>query len=71
MLEIYNETIHDLLSSDTENKLNIKLNTDGLYVPGLTQVSVSNLDEVNMVIQQLLFCMSLLHYFLLGIFSWA
>ena len=49
MLEIYNESIRDLLSSNRENKLDIRLNTDGLYIPGLTQVSVSNLDEVNMV----------------------
>lgn len=49
MLEIYNESIHDLLSSNNDNKLDIKLNTDGLYIPGLTQVSVSNLDEINVV----------------------
>ena len=49
MLEIYNESIRDLLSSNRENKLDIRLNTDGLYIPGLTQVSVSNLDEVNVV----------------------
>ena len=49
MLEIYNEAIHDLLSTNTDNKLDIKLKSDGYYVPGLTQVSVSNLDEVNTV----------------------
>lgn len=48
MLEIYNECILDLLSSD-DTKLDIKQNVDGQYVPGLTQVSVNNLDEVNMV----------------------
>lgn len=50
MLEIYNESIHDLLSANTENKLDIKLKNDGYYVPGLTQVSVSDLDEINTVL---------------------
>ena len=50
MLEIYNESIHDLLSADTANKLDIKLKNDGYYVPGLTQVSVSDLDEINTVL---------------------
>lgn len=49
MLEVYNESIHDLLSANTDNKLDIKLKSDGYYVPGLTQVSVSDLDEVNTV----------------------
>lgn len=48
MVEIYNESIFDLLSNDN-NKLDIKLNFDGPYLPGLTQVSVSDLDEVNTV----------------------
>lgn len=49
MLEIYNESIHDLLAVNSDNKLDIKLKSDGYYVPGLTQVSVSDLDEVNTV----------------------
>lgn len=49
MLEIYNEAIHDLLSIDNESKLDIKLRSDGFYVPGLTQITVSSLDEVNTV----------------------
>lgn len=49
MLEIYNESVYDLLSSDDDNKLDIKLKSDGLCVPGLTQVSVSDLEEVNAV----------------------
>ncbi len=49
MLEIYNDCIHDLLSTSHQNKLEIKLSADGLYIPGLTQVSVSELDDVNMV----------------------
>lgn len=49
MLEIYNEAIHDLLSIDNESKLDIKLKSDGFYVPGLTQIAVSSLDEVNTV----------------------
>ena len=48
VVEIYNESIHDLLSMDTD-KLNIKLKSDGYYIPGLTQVSVSDMEEVNTV----------------------
>lgn len=47
MMEIYNECTYDLLSSN--KKLDIKLNYEGLYIPELTQVSVSNIDEVNTV----------------------
>lgn len=49
MLEIYNESIRDLLSANPDSKLDIKLKFDGYYLPGLTQVSVSDLDEVNTV----------------------
>lgn len=48
MLEVYNESVHDLLSGDND-KLDVKLKGDELHVPGLTQVTVSNLDEVNTV----------------------
>lgn len=48
MLEIYNESTYDLLSSNNK-KLDIKLNADGLHIPGLTQVFVSGIDEINTV----------------------
>ncbi|KAF6019824.1 hypothetical protein EB796_021863 [Bugula neritina] len=48
VLEIYNETVRDLLSSDPSDKLDIKLNQDGnLHVPGLSWVQVKNVNEVN------------------------
>ncbi len=47
VLEIYNECVRDLLSVDPTQKLDIKQGSDGVYVPGLTQVAVSQLEEVN------------------------
>ncbi len=49
VLEIYNECVRDLLSTDPTQKLDIKQGPDGVYVPGLTQVAISQLDEVNEV----------------------
>ena len=49
VLEIYNECVRDLLSFDPTEKLDIKQGPDGVYVPGLTQVAVSQLEEVNEV----------------------
>ena len=38
----------DLLSSDPTQKLDIKMNPDGtLYVPGLTDIEVQTLDDIN------------------------
>ncbi|KAI8795341.1 kinesin protein KIFC3 isoform X2 [Biomphalaria glabrata] len=54
MLEIYNETIRDLLDADCEdkNKLEIKMKPEGgLYVPGLIATSVKSLDEVNEIFE--------------------
>ena len=46
MLEIYNEQINDLLNL-SNNHLDIKHDSDGnIHVPGLTQVVVSNLQDV-------------------------
>lgn len=56
MLEIYNEHIFDLLTYDSIKKMDIRMNTEGAYVPGLTQVSVVNLDEVNTVPVLLSYC---------------
>lgn len=51
VLEIYNETIRDLLSTDQNQKLEIKLGADGLnHVRGLTDFQVGNIDHVNEVL---------------------
>ncbi|XP_028405341.1 kinesin-like protein KIFC3 [Dendronephthya gigantea] len=48
VLEIYNETIRDLLSSEQTQKLEMKLGADGLnHVRGLTDFQVENIDHVN------------------------
>lgn len=49
VVEIYNETVRDLLSLNHTEKLEIKQGPEGVYVPGLTQVEVSCLEEVNEV----------------------
>ncbi|KAK3776928.1 hypothetical protein RRG08_016748 [Elysia crispata] len=47
MLEIYNETIIDLLDPEPRFKLEAKLQSDGsLHIPGLTQVPVKSVQEV-------------------------
>uniref|UniRef100_A0A3Q2YP35 Kinesin-like protein n=1 Tax=Hippocampus comes TaxID=109280 RepID=A0A3Q2YP35_HIPCM len=55
MLEIYNETLRDLLGDQpAADKLDIKMNPDGsgqLYVPGLTRVAVRTVDDVNQVLE--------------------
>lgn len=49
VLEVYNETIRDLLAVNHTNKMDIKQGPDGVYVPSLTQVSVMCQEEVNEV----------------------
>ena len=61
MLEIYNETIQDLLVSRAklralmeagqQQKLDIRQGPSGLYVPGLTWVDVSSMDDVDRFIR--------------------
>ncbi|XP_077448446.1 kinesin-like protein KIFC3 isoform X2 [Stigmatopora argus] len=54
MLEIYNETLRDLLGDKRADKLDIKMNPDGsgqLYVPGLTRVAVRTLEDVNQILE--------------------
>ena len=47
LLEIYNETIADLLATEPlTSKLTVKRGKNGNYVPGLTTRSVSSPDEV-------------------------
>ncbi|XP_033117249.1 kinesin-like protein KIFC3 [Anneissia japonica] len=48
VMEIYNETLRDLLSSDPAQKLDIKMSPEGgLYVPGLTMTEVKCVEDVN------------------------
>ena len=49
MVEIYNEMIRDLLSSDPSFKLDIKMKPDGggLHVPGLSSIEVSCVKDIN------------------------
>ena len=47
LLEIYNETIADLLATEPlSSKLSVKRGEHGNYVPGLTRVTVTSSDEV-------------------------
>ena len=48
VLEIYNESIRDLLSTEQTQKLEMKLGADGLnHVRGLTDFEVDSIDHVN------------------------
>ncbi|XP_054748259.2 kinesin-like protein KIFC3 [Lytechinus pictus] len=50
VMEIYNEMLRDLLSDDPSNKLDVKMSTEGgLYVPGLKEVEVSSVADINRV----------------------
>ncbi|XP_027137011.1 kinesin-like protein KIFC3 isoform X3 [Larimichthys crocea] len=54
MVEIYNETLRDLLGENPTDKLDIKMNPDGsgqLYVPGLTQFTVQSAEDINRVFE--------------------
>ncbi|XP_073421195.1 kinesin-like protein KIFC3 isoform X3 [Dendrobates tinctorius] len=54
MAEIYNETLRDLLGSDCHSSLDIKMAPGGageLYVPGLTQRSVTNMLDINKILE--------------------
>ncbi|XP_038070425.1 kinesin-like protein KIFC3 isoform X2 [Patiria miniata] len=54
VMEIYNEQLRDLLGDDPQFKLEIKMNPDGsgLYVPGLCEVEVDCVDDVNEVFRR-------------------
>ncbi|KAM9765885.1 LOW QUALITY PROTEIN: kinesin-like protein KIFC3 [Menidia menidia] len=50
MVEIYNETLRDLLSENPTERLDIKMKPDGsggLYVPGLTEREVETQEDIN------------------------
>lgn len=49
VIEIYNEMIRDLLGDDPSAKLEVKQGRDGLFVPGLTEIQVTDVDELNEV----------------------
>ncbi|XP_073706916.1 kinesin-like protein KIFC3 isoform X2 [Garra rufa] len=52
MVEIYNETLRNLLGDNPNEKLDIKMCPDGsgqLYVPGLTEFAVESVEDINKV----------------------
>ncbi|XP_023674278.2 kinesin-like protein KIFC3 isoform X2 [Paramormyrops kingsleyae] len=52
MVEIYNETLRNLLGDNPSERLEIKMCPDGsgqLYVPGLTEISVQSVEDINRV----------------------
>uniref|UniRef100_A0A671UL16 Kinesin-like protein n=1 Tax=Sparus aurata TaxID=8175 RepID=A0A671UL16_SPAAU len=54
MVEIYNETLRNLLGENPTDKLDIKMNPDGsgqLYVPGLTEFTVQSPEDINKVFE--------------------
>ncbi|XP_041664352.1 kinesin-like protein KIFC3 isoform X2 [Cheilinus undulatus] len=54
MVEIYNETLRNLLGENPTDKLDIKMNPDGsgqLYVPGLTEFIVESPEDINKVFE--------------------
>lgn len=54
MVEIYNETLRNLLGDNPSEKLDIKMNPDGsgqLHVPGLTEFIVQSPEDINKVFE--------------------
>ncbi|XP_069386123.1 kinesin-like protein KIFC3 isoform X4 [Paralichthys olivaceus] len=54
MVEIYNESLRDLLGKNPTDKLDIKMNPDGsgqLYVPRLTEFLVQSPEDINKVFE--------------------
>ncbi|KAK7160830.1 hypothetical protein R3I93_008485 [Phoxinus phoxinus] len=54
MVEIYNETLRNLLGDNPNEKLDIKMCPDGsgqLYVPGLTEFTVESVEDINKVFE--------------------
>lgn len=52
MVEIYNETLRNLLGDNPNEKLDIKMCPDGsgqLYVPGLSEFTVKSVEDINKV----------------------
>ena len=49
LMEIYNESLKDLLNAQTNAPLEIKQGQDGVFVPGLKEIKVNNVDDVDEV----------------------
>ena len=50
MFTVYTVDFRDLLSDDPSYKLDIKMSSEGgLYVPGLTEIEVNSVEDVNHV----------------------
>ena len=49
VIEIYNEMIRDLLGDNLSAKLEVKQGKEGLYVPGLTEMQVKDVQELKKV----------------------
>lgn len=60
VIEIYNEMIRDLLGHDPSIKLEVKQGRDGLFVPGLTEIQVGDVDELNEVRKRILLSLKVL-----------
>ena len=52
MLEIYNETIHDLLNPSNPKKLAVKMGPRGNHVPGLTTRVVTCAEDVTAIFNE-------------------
>uniref|UniRef100_A0A7S2WE81 Kinesin-like protein n=1 Tax=Mucochytrium quahogii TaxID=96639 RepID=A0A7S2WE81_9STRA len=53
LLEIYNETICDLLDNrKKDKKLQVRQGEHGLHVPGLTEKTVENIDQIKELMEQ-------------------
>ncbi|XP_077309972.1 kinesin-like protein KIFC3 isoform X2 [Lithobates pipiens] len=54
MVEIYNESLRDLLGANSNTSLDIKISPSSageLYVPGLTQQSVHSIEDINKILE--------------------
>ena len=60
VIEIYNEMIRDLLGHDPSIKLEVKQGRDGLFVPGLTEIQVGDVDELNEARKRILLSLKVL-----------
>ena len=49
VIEIYNEMIRDLLGDNPSAKLEVKQGKEGLYVPGLTEIQLKDVQELKEV----------------------
>ncbi len=52
MIEVYNEKIFDLLTGDRTNALDIRQDSGGVFVEGLTEEAVTDVDTVESVLSR-------------------